>query len=209
MPTGLDSRLRGNDGIFLSAGAKWVVGAKRAVGWASAHYIHQSNRFQPTPPISTIPTIPSNPTISAISAKNRNCRIPPIPSIPTTSAGSPKTFDTVKLVGFDGIVGIGGIGGIGGLKPTLQPTLHLTLHGSLRRNDGMSAGAGFQTALRFRGRALFDDDFGEAAAEVFAFVGNAQGDLECGIGVDSGDGGVLVEQLCRRATIHCFAHGQA
>ncbi len=57
--------------------------------------------------------------------------------------------------------------------------------------------------------ALFDDDFGEAAAEVFAFVGNAQGDLECGIGVDSGDGGVFVEQLRRCAAVHGFAHGQA
>ncbi len=57
--------------------------------------------------------------------------------------------------------------------------------------------------------ALFDDNFREPAAEVFAFVGNAQGDLECGIGVDSGDGGVFVEQLRRCAAVHCFAHGQA
>ncbi len=57
--------------------------------------------------------------------------------------------------------------------------------------------------------ALFDDDFRESAAEVFAFVGNAQGDLECGIGVDSGDGGVFVEQLRLCAAVHGFAHGQA
>ncbi len=68
---------------------------------------------------------------------------------------------------------------------------------------------GFRRHCGFGGGALFDDDFGEAAAEVFAFVGNAQGDLECGIGVDFGDAGVLVEQLCRRPSVHCFAHGQA
>ena len=53
-----------------------------------------------------------------------------------------------------------------------------------------------------------DYDFGEPAAEIFAFVGNAQDDLECCIGVDSGDGRVFVEQLCRRPSVHCFAYGQ-
>lgn len=57
-------------------------------------------------------------------------------------------------------------------------------------------------------RVSLDYDFGEPAAEIFAFVGNAQGDLECCIGVDLGDGRVFVEQLCRRPSVHRFAYGQ-
>ncbi len=41
---------------------------------------------------------------------------------------------------------------------------------------------------------LFDDDFREAAAEVFAFISNGQCNLEGGFGVNVGDGLVVFKQ---------------
>ncbi len=55
---------------------------------------------------------------------------------------------------------------------------------------------------------LFDHDFGKPAAEVFAFIGYGQRDIEGGLAVDGGNFGLLLLHLLGLAIIHCLADGQ-